>query len=229
MNRKSVLTIVCILTVFFMAVVIYVYVRCKKNENMAKEIAVKHLEAAYSEQMDYIRIETRWIDTFMYRVFFEVREKPDIHFEVRINTNFQLFRTPDNYLFEYFAYYFSDEIRKMTEMVWEEKAVYRGVIAGQPLYGFRVAEELHENMAVREMEPYIDEYRLVINVGKPWNEAEKDTEACRMYEVIRKVQESGYLPESISFYYPSDVEENFFRFKEWYEIKDVSQVKNKLD
>ncbi len=227
MNRKSVLTIVCILTVFFMAVVIYVYVRCKKNENMAKEIAVKHLEAAYSEQMDYIRIETRWIDTFMYRVFFEVREKPDIHFEVRINTNFQLFRTPDNYLFEYFAYYFSDEIRKMTEMVWEEKTVYRGVIFG---FESRVAEELHENMPVREMEPYIGEYSLAIDIKKTWDDTEKDAEACRMYEVIKKVQESGYLPESISFHYQSGGEEiKSFWYEEWYEIKDVSQVKNMLD
>ncbi len=229
MNRKSVLTIVCIITVLLMALSINVYVRCKENEKKAKEIAVKHLEAAYSEQMDYTGIRRGWIDPDIYHVFFNVKKNPDISFEVRVGTDFRLLSDPDDYLLEYFAYYFSDEIRKMTEMVWEEKAVYRGVIAGQPLYGFRVAEELHENMAVREMEPYIDEYRLVINVGKPWNEAEKDTEACRMYEVIRKVQESGYLPESISFYYPSDVEENFFRFKEWYEIKDVSQVKNKLD
>ncbi len=227
MNRKSVLTIVCIITVLLMALSINVYVRCKENEKKAKEIAVKHLEAAYSEQMDYTGIRRGWIDPDIYHVFFNVKKNPDISFEVRVGTDFRLLSDPDDYLLEYFAYYFSDEIRKMTEMVWEEKTVYRGVIFG---FESRVAEELHENMPVREMEPYIGEYSLAIDIKKTWDDTEKDAEACRMYEVIKKVQESGYLPESISFHYQSGGEEiKSFWYEEWYEIKDVSQVKNMLD
>ena len=228
-NRKVILRMICILAVLFTAAYTVFRFYCKQNEKEAKEIAIKHLESVYSEQMDYISTRRSWIDPDMYHVYFCETNNPNLKFEVEMMADFVLPENPDNYLLKYFAFHVSDELQKLTEQVWEEKITNRVVINGQPLYGFRVAEELQEYMPVEEMAPYI-KYTLVIDVEKSWKEEEKEAEAYRMYEVIRQVQTSGYLPERILFSYQSGSgESKFFKYEEWQEIEDVLQIEKELE
>lgn len=124
--------------------------------------------------------------------------------------DFTLRGNPDNYLLNYFEYHLANEIQNNLGDFGEEEIMPRVFILGQPLYSYKVPKELSENMPCKEMAAYIS-YNIYFDIDKVWQHTDKHTEACKMLEMIKNIQVSGYLPEQIAFTYQSIGKEEKWR------------------
>lgn len=199
----------------------------ENSKKKANDIAVKYLESVYIEQMKSIKVRLSYIDPSMYHVYFTPESNPNLTFEVLIMLDFRLptKNKPDNYLLKYFEFYFVKNIQSIIEELNLEGIATRIIILDQPLYSFKVPEDLKEGMTYKEMEPHID-YDLCFDINKMWKKLDKDIAARKILDIIEYLQESGFSPNKIRFLYK---EETSVAFSEWNNINDVSQISKLLE
>ena len=141
----------------------------ENRKKKANDIAVKYLESVYIEQMKSIKVRLSYIDPSMYHVYFTPESNPNLTFEVLIMLDFRLptKNKPDNYLLKYFEFYFVKNIQSIIEELNLEGIATRIIILDQPLYSFKVPEDLKEGMTYKEMEPHID-YDLCFDINNSY-------------------------------------------------------------
>ena len=181
------------------------------KEKEAIQIAQEYLLEKYEQEMSYLSVWFSWVDPSLYHVYFFPQNNSELIFEVmvsndlkepeeRINSYGQHF-SPDNYYLRYFEWLLAQQFNNSIKKAWGNNAYAQVRVPNHALYSFTVPAELSDELALDEMVALVDDYLILIDTSQELNEANKLHEAEKILIVIQSVQQSGYEPENLVFWY----------------------------
>lgn len=221
--RIILMTIIIAILVFFLIGVIFIYYPAfPHNKNKAREIAVEYVNENFEQQMNCLGVNVSIWETVMYSIYFSPENDPDLIFEVMLSGNFELPDHPDNFILKYYQKEMKQRLEPVVASIWPEASIL--LVDDQPLLGFRIADGLDENSTFEDIQGKVS-YSLWVNMNTDMKTSEVQTEAARIYELIKNMQEKEYTFEEISFFYTDERIE----FTNWKEIDSVSEVEDKCN
>lgn len=226
MNKKVrnifIIVLITFLVIFLIGLILIYYPAFPHNKNKAREIAVEYVDEKFEQQMSCLGVNVSIWETVMYSVYFSPKNDPDLIFEVMLSQDFELPDHPDNYILKYYEKEMKQRLEPVVASIWPEASIL--LVDDQPLLGFRIDDGLDENSTFEDIQEKVS-YALWVNMNTDMKTSEVQTEAARIYELIKKIQEEEYTFEEISFFYNDERIE----FSNWKEIKGISEVEEKLD
>ncbi|MGN0161335.1 MAG: hypothetical protein ACI4AQ_08115 [Lachnospiraceae bacterium] len=226
MNKKVLLIFMTILMgilVFLLIGVMLIYYPAfSHNKNKAREIAVEYVNENFEQQMNCLGVNVSVWETVVYSVYFSPENDADLIFEVMLSRDFELLGHPDNYILKYYEKEIYKRLESLVASIWSEASVL--LIDHQPLFGFQIAEGLDETSTFEDIQGEVS-YSLWVNINTEMKASKVQTEAAKIYELIKKIQEEQYIFEEISFFYI----DARIEFTNWKEINSVLEVEDKIN
>jgi hypothetical protein len=206
----------------------------------ATQLAKEYLRQKYTCEMKYLFVRLS-LEPGLYRVFFYPLDEPNLIIEVRIPLDLSVpedreneygYFVQDNYFPELFSLdtkiFFSQKIQE----VWNSmKTSVHISVDTSAIYSFEVPIELNEQMEPKDMEPYL-KYNIHISINCLFSKINKEEEAANIIRVFKMINDAGYKPDRILFWYRLNrmgTRERGIVFKNWFEILTISQVVEIID
>lgn len=208
-------------------------------EKKAIQVAQGYLLQKYEQEMQYLSIRFSWIDPALYHVYFSPIDNPDLVFEVIVQQDIRLKESssrgkydfmPDNYNIAYFEFKMEQVFLNDVNRIWADHAVIRALYPNPALYAFGIPHGFNEKMTLKEMAILFDDYLFIVSLDTILDNESKTREASRIFDFIQTVQEDGYKPNTIAFWYnfPKGMRTKSGRIKvdfdNWQDISTVHQV-----
>lgn len=196
--------------------------------------------------MQFKSVRYSWIDPAIYHVTFSPTNLPELSFEVYVQNNMTIlpegtkefgryYSSPDNYYFACFNWKMQRRFQDDVKRIWSEDSFFTVLAMNQGLYGFSVPSAMNDQLSLNEMADLIYDYYFYINTNQTIDENIKLNEAQKIFDFIQVIQESGYKPNHLVFYYESSkcskgtTDRINISFDNWSEVMTVDQVVEEIN
>ena len=207
-------------------------------------LAQEYLEQKYDQEMQYLGITFPIIEA-PYRVCFSPADNLNLIITVRVKSDISLREEsivgkihfmPDDYYMAYFELQMAEYFKNDIKMIWGDTAnIFVSISSRAAASSFRVPTGLNNQLSLQDKEALIEKYLLFVNVDTMLGEDIKTEEAKKTLNFIQAIQQSGYKPDCLVFWYkaPKTVKDASGRanlsIKDWMDIGNVEQVLEQMD
>lgn len=228
MSKKKKFIIVFVLIIVIMLTTISIF-----NYSRAYIVAKNYLLQKYSQDIKFISIRYSWIEPSLYYVYFSPKDNPRLVFSVMVQQNFTAsdktneygYFSADNYYITFFEYQMKNFYLDKIINLWGEKINLIIRVPNSALYAFKMPSELNNAISLNDMEHLIEEYLIILDTKQGIDKDIKFDEAYKIFEFIQTVQESGYDPKRIVFWYNVKNRGSMsVSYDDWREINSMEQI-----
>ena len=213
-----------------------------EDKQKAIDVASKHLDQKFDRKMQYKSIRFSWKEQ-QYYVLFSAEDNPNLVFQVMVREDFTISEwtneyrelSADNYYIANFEYLMSGIFQNKMEQIWPDASPIIVRAPNKAIYAFTIPENLNDKMLLKDMEPLIDEYLLIIDTGNILNQKSKADEAANILNFIQYIKYTNYTPDRVVFWYYFK-KSSFHKdgridisFDNWEEIASINPIILKIE
>ncbi len=217
MNWKKVIIIIFIVLIIIVPIVLIfgrLFVALlPQQRKKAIHAAQEYLKENYVQHMVY-SYSYLVLEPFEYSVRFYPENEPTLEFKVRVSTDFSVFAD------DYYINYYNEEMRKeLSDVIidlWGNEAYIICSISPQPFKNYNIPN-LNEQTPLEDIKSYLYGYTFQNYIrAEELNLENADKEANLIFQLILKLKEYQYHPNSVSFYYKNyHLSINEYKFEEF--------------